>query len=522
VGLNCKSAIIQNSYISDFKSTYQDAQAIAGWNGPGPYTIYNNYLQASGENIMFGGAPTTIPGVIPSDITIKQNYLQKPASWNPATTTGPRWTVKNLFEIKSARRVLFDSNILENNWNAAIWLTVRTELGRCPQNVIEDVTITRNILRRVGAGMTMSGLDYLDPAQGGALRRLLVKDNIFEDVGSPSWGGNGRLFVILSRSNWVTIDHNTAFQSSSLVMFDGTPSNYFTYTNNITPHQSGIWGTGLVAGIASLNIFASGNWTVNRNVFVGGGAYQQSYPYSNYYPGTMGEVYFADYTGKNFQLSSQSPYRLAGTDGLDIGANVVGVRAATQNVLLGQTNSTTTVPIPAPPTTPPATTTATAYSIWNTASMPNSGWKSDQRVTLGVKFRSDVTGKVTGIRFWKSSSNDSGSHIGLLYTSTGTLLAQAPFTTQTASGWQEVKFATPVAVNANTTYIAAYFSTSGWSSNDNFFLTNGVNTPPLHALKSGVDGPNGLYSYGTGPTFPTISRNANYGVDLWLTSTSTP
>ena len=524
VGLNCKNGVVRNSYISDFKSTYQDAQAIAGWNGPGPYTITNNYLQASGENIMFGGATPPIPGVIPSDIKITHNYLHKPATWNAATTTGPRWTLKNLFELKSARRVLFDGNILENNWQAAIWLTVRTEYGRAPQNVVEDVTITRNIIRRVSSGISISGNDYLDPLRRGALRRLLVKDNIFEDVGAADWGGNGRLFVILDGADGVTIDHNTAFQSTSIALFDGIPSNHFTYTNNITHHKNGIWGSGLVAGIASLTKFASGNWAVNRNVFIGGIAYQASYPYGNYYPNSVSEVGFIDYAGKNFQLSAQSPYRGAGTDGLDIGANVVAVRTATLNVLQGRTNSAAPPPPPSTPppsspppsTTPPQSTPVTADSIWDAASMPTSGWKSDQPVTLGVKFRSDIAGKVTGIRFWKSSGNDDGNHIGLLYTATGVLLAQAPFTTEDAAGWQEVKFATPVVISANTTYVAAYFSTSGWSSNDNFFLNSGADAPPLHALKNGVDGTNGLYSYGATPQFPTTSRSANYGVDLWF------
>jgi hypothetical protein len=179
------------------------------------------------------------------------------------------------------------------------------------------------------------GIDYLDPARGGAFRRLLVKDNIFEDVGAPSWGGNGRLFVIVDKPDGIIIDHNTAFQNTILVMFDGLPGNHFTYTNNITAYQKGILGTGLAAGIPTLNFFCSGNWVLNRNVFVGGAAYQQSYPYGNYYPNSASEVYFVDYAGKNFQLSSQSPYRGAGTDGLDLGANVAAVKAATVNVLQG-------------------------------------------------------------------------------------------------------------------------------------------------------------------------------------------
>jgi hypothetical protein len=83
VTLNSKSTIIKNSYISDIKSTDQDAEAIMGWNGPGPYQILNNYLEATGENIMFGGATANIPNLVPSDIEVRHNYLIKPLSWRP-------------------------------------------------------------------------------------------------------------------------------------------------------------------------------------------------------------------------------------------------------------------------------------------------------------------------------------------------------------------------------------------------------------------------------------------------------
>jgi len=96
--------------------------------------------------------------------------------------------------------------------------------------------------------------------------------------------------------------------------------------------------------------------------------------------------------------------------------------------------------------------------------VPATPWVADGNpVTLGVKFRSDVSGNVTGIRFYKGSGNN-GSHIGLLYSSTGALLAQATFTGETASGWQQVNFSSSVAISANTTYVAAYFSTSGYAN----------------------------------------------------------
>ena len=76
IALNSAATTITGSYISDIKAVGQDSQAIAGWNGPGPYTITNNYLEAAGENLMFGGADPAVPGLVPADITIKGNHVR--------------------------------------------------------------------------------------------------------------------------------------------------------------------------------------------------------------------------------------------------------------------------------------------------------------------------------------------------------------------------------------------------------------------------------------------------------------
>ncbi len=83
-----------------------------------------------------------------------------------------------------------------------------------------------------------------------------------------------------------------------------------------------------------------------------------------------------------------------------------------------------------------------------------------QAVELGVKFRSDTNGTVTGLRFYKASAN-TGIHVGHLWSSTGTLLGSATFSGESASGWQQVNFATPISVAANTTYVASYFAPAG-------------------------------------------------------------
>ena len=147
----------------------------------------------------------------------------------------------------------------------------------------------------------------------------------------------------------------------------------------------------------------------------------------------------------------------------------------------------------------------------------------DSAVELGVKFRSDVAGTITGIRFYKATAN-TGTHVGNLWTSTGTLLATATFTNETASGWQQVLFATPVAIASNTVYVASYHANNGhYSADVNYFSAKGVDNPPLHALTNGVSGGNGVYAYGTSSAFPNQTWNAaNYWVDVVFQAGSPP
>jgi hypothetical protein len=164
------------------------------------------------------------------------------------------------------------------------------------------------------------------------------------------------------------------------------------------------------------------------------------------------------------------------------------------------------------------TTASSSYSIWNDSTIPSQIATFDpSAVELGLKFKSDLNGYITGIRFYKGSGN-TGAHTATLWTSSGQLLATATFSNETASGWQQVNFAQPVAITANTVYVASYHTDVGnYAFALDYFATSGADNGPLHALRNGVSGDNGLYKYGTSG-FPTNTyRSSNYFVDVVFT-----
>ncbi|MDP9221023.1 MAG: DUF4082 domain-containing protein, partial [Actinomycetota bacterium] len=177
--------------------------------------------------------------------------------------------------------------------------------------------------------------------------------------------------------------------------------------------------------------------------------------------------------------------------------------------------------------TPSATASATTVtrgcpcSIWAATATPTVLASTDATANeLGLKFRTDVSGVVTGIRFYKGSTN-TGTHVGHLWSRTGTVLATATFTNETSTGWQQVLFSSAVTVTAGTTYVASYYAPSGhYSVNNDFFATMGVTNAPLTALAAGVDGVNGVYRNASSG-FPNSSyRSSNYWVDVVFTPTT--
>ncbi|MEO5898233.1 MAG: carbohydrate-binding protein [Vicinamibacterales bacterium] len=442
VGLNGASVEVRNSFIASCASFAVDSQAIGTFNGPGPIKIINNYVEASTENIMFGGSDPLIPGLVPSDIEIKRNHFSKPLSyrspilaapdgapsaslqtggalsdgtyyfrvvavmdsgsdlafsapsperpvatssgnavrldWSPVEgadkyriyagtapgaqnrfletqdgttslvysgwgetwqippTRGTLWNVKNLLELKNAQRVSIDGNVFEHIWPSAqtgyaILLTPRNDQGTAPWTVVQDVTISNNIIRHASGVLNILGSDDIYPTQETA--RISIRNNLAYDI-SSTWGGASHFAVITRSPSDVTLDHNSVFMEGMLVLADDGTSGNFRFTNNLSPHNEyGFYGSGVGTGSAGLNAYFP-DAVFRRNGF--GGGYASSYPADNVFTDVNTfRSQFVSIDGGDFRLAGDL-FRGKATDGRDIGVDFAELGAATAGVVTGE------------------------------------------------------------------------------------------------------------------------------------------------------------------------------------------
>jgi hypothetical protein len=325
---NALSAVV-DSYISEVHVIGHDSQAIAGFNGPGPFKIANNYLEAAGENIMFGGGDPSIAGLVPSDIEIRHNHLVKRLEWRRDSFEyrGTPWTVKNLLELKNAQRVLIEQNVLENVWAAeqdgtAVLFTPRNG-GSAPWSVVRDIMFRNNIVINAVGGVGVQSMDDGHPSE--PLRRVTIANNLWVQV--------EKLFLSMTIHRVPVedfiVDHNTAIPTRYLahdldtVIAPGVVR--FQYTNNLTgrgvhavkfprteegfsrwlPHA-------LVAGNALVDL---GTVTDGREPFAGSPLLLPRKMYQ-VLSGRAAKV------KNDGTLDLRSPLRGAGTDGHDIGVDL--------------------------------------------------------------------------------------------------------------------------------------------------------------------------------------------------------
>lgn len=316
IALNSAQTSVTNSYVSGFAGSQQETQAIAGWNGPGPFHIINNYLEAGAETIMFGGGDPSIEGLVPSDIEIRRNLLTKQLSWRGQVT------IKNVFELKNARRVQVIGNIIENGLDCtALTLTVRNQNGGAPWSTVEDVEIRSNIVRHAGAAINVLGTDNDHPSQ--KMKRLKIINNLFDDISHDRWGGDG-YFLQINGGQDIQIEHNTAFHSGTMIKAYGDVVDGFVFRSNILSYNLyGVWGDGAGVGLAAIDKYFTGE-AFTDNVIVNGRGIDVNeikLPPHNFLVPNFGAVGFRDQQAGDYRLAPNSRFKGKGASSPDIGCD---------------------------------------------------------------------------------------------------------------------------------------------------------------------------------------------------------
>ena len=373
-------AAVVDSYFTDFHciatSGYcTDAHAISGGvgdNQDGPFKIRDNFIEAAGEGILFGGGSAKSA---PADIEILDNHFWKPWQWMPGNNpyvggpTGDPFVVKNHLELKNAIRVLIDGNLMENTWGGftqngyALLLGPKNQrkgrgLSVCPRCEVTDVTVRYVQISHAGGGIMMATAlnSNGNKSRGQALAgtRWSIHDVVIDDL-SASYVGGGNAFQISNSwtknpLNTVTINHVTGFpDAAKTLMFVGNPVNRtpmygLVFTNNLLlAARYPVWNTGSKGSCAISGVpiqiikrcFTT--FTFNNNGFIASPpAFPPSkWPANNLFPQTVDDVQFTNYNngnGGNYQLLSSSPYKNKGNDGKDLGADMVTLNAELANV----------------------------------------------------------------------------------------------------------------------------------------------------------------------------------------------
>lgn len=364
-------AAVIDSYLSDFHciaitGACGDSQAVAGGLGSnpmGPYKIVDNFLEAAAENILLGGGAATTS---PADIEIRQNHIYKPPIWmagQPGFVGGPNgrpFIVKNLFELKNAQRVLFEGNILEYSWGGfsqagfAIGMGPKNQASGtqnvCPLCQVTDVTIRYITISHVGGGLQLGNGDSDLGGIALAGERYSIHDLTADDIDPVKYDGYGDFAQVSMGKGapvlqYVTINHVTAIQPGIMLNIgDDTsinpPMNNFVYTNNIA--NAGTAPTKTTGGgpancaypdtpvIVLSQCFQPYIFSRNAIVATPSNYPPSQYPGGNFFPPTAAAVDFVNYNngnGGDYQLQNSSPYKNAGTDGKDVGADVAAIQA---------------------------------------------------------------------------------------------------------------------------------------------------------------------------------------------------
>ena len=303
VALNSANTTIKNSYIEGFGYPNEEAQGICGWSGTRNVHILNNYIEGGAENIMFGGSDPASADLIPIDIEIRGNHLNKPVEWREKAA------VKTSFELKNARRVQFTDNLLTNIWaGSAFRITIRNQDGAAPFSTIEDVLIKDNIVNGAGAGLNILGKDDSNPSQ--TLKRLTIENNLLLNIGGKDFDGSGGYFIQIADGESITITNNTVFNTGNIATFhDASPRGLVVRDNLIGHGDYGIHGIDTrspdARSMFQNNIFLNLNRVPPSDYAFSSG---------NSIVGGIKDIGFVNAAGNDYRLAAGSKFKGKGCD----------------------------------------------------------------------------------------------------------------------------------------------------------------------------------------------------------------
>lgn len=283
IAANAYRIHVKDTTIDECHAKGSDTQAIALWNTPGMLFVENCYLAGAGENFIAGGADAVNSSMIPKDLHFDRCHIKTPIAWKGI------WTKKNLFEIKTADRVLLENSVLDGSWadgqvGTGVALKSSNQGGAAPFSYTANVTLRNVKMINVGQPFNFAGHANTNPVAQ-QLNRVSLDNVLVDGVNVGQYNGDARFMLFLAQAHDITVRHTT--------MLNGGGSQ-LTF---MTIDQSGV-----------------ANVTVDRSIFTRG----------NY--GLLGDV------GK------------VGSCGL---ANITGVHDFTNNVIIGTNNGTATCPYPA-------------------------------------------------------------------------------------------------------------------------------------------------------------------------------
>lgn len=348
-----------DSFFTDFHCTAvtgscTDAQVIADGGGnvaSGVLKIVNNFLEASGENVLFGGGAATMT---PADIEIRRNYFFKPLTWKEGQpgyvsgVSGRPFIIKNIFELKNAQRVLFEGNILENCWGGfsqngyAILLTPKNQSNLCPLCRVTDITLRYNLISNVGAVFQIANVRSDAGGASSAGERYSIHDIVAINVRGREYAGSGLFSQLLSDApplRDVSIQHVTAFVPRAVFSISNFEkfSNFKIENNILSTGEMGVLSAGGGPRNCAYqpdprdifkNCFANSSFT--HNLMIGEGGWPAGNP-SAKDAKSAGMRSLSQPFGKPYELCKEkggveckkaSPALGAGTDHKDLGADL--------------------------------------------------------------------------------------------------------------------------------------------------------------------------------------------------------